>query len=194
MWTSNGRRTLGGFGPWFEDADEVTALIGVGVGDPVEDTHHVSYRLAFGPLTVSTPRSSRSTPAATGSRSPICGSSARVSGRKGVLRWCSKRVPKHISGSDSHPADPRSVAGCSVAPTAGRCWWWLPVPTTGRTRTVGEDPGVVCRTVTVQIPCVGRAGRRPGRVEGEPGRKVPLVRPASGSEDPAACRTRAGGR
>ena len=35
------------FGCWFEDADEITALVGVGVGEPVEDTHHVSYRLAL---------------------------------------------------------------------------------------------------------------------------------------------------
>ncbi len=35
------------FGCWFDDSDEVTALLGVEVGEPVEDTHHVSYRLAL---------------------------------------------------------------------------------------------------------------------------------------------------
>lgn len=35
------------FGNWFEESNEVTGLIGVGVGEPVEDTHHVSYRLAL---------------------------------------------------------------------------------------------------------------------------------------------------
>lgn len=35
------------FGHWFEDHDEVTALLDVEVGDPVEDTERVSYRLAL---------------------------------------------------------------------------------------------------------------------------------------------------
>lgn len=35
------------FGSWFTDSDEITALLGVEVGEPVEDTHHVSYRLAL---------------------------------------------------------------------------------------------------------------------------------------------------
>lgn len=35
------------FGHWFEDQDEVRALLAVREGDRVEDTHHVSYRLAL---------------------------------------------------------------------------------------------------------------------------------------------------
>ncbi|MEO7421262.1 MAG: hypothetical protein ABIU87_02575 [Ornithinibacter sp.] len=35
------------FESWFGESVEVTALLGVGVGEPVEDTHHVSYRLAL---------------------------------------------------------------------------------------------------------------------------------------------------
>ncbi|WP_377642946.1 hypothetical protein [Oryzobacter terrae] len=35
------------FGHWFEDHDEVEALLGVEVGEPVEDTERVAYRLAL---------------------------------------------------------------------------------------------------------------------------------------------------
>lgn len=35
------------FGSWFEDADEVRALLDVTTGAPVEDTERVSYRLAL---------------------------------------------------------------------------------------------------------------------------------------------------
>ncbi|NHI18262.1 hypothetical protein H9L10_05180 [Phycicoccus endophyticus] len=35
------------FGSWFEDADEVLALLDVTTGAPVEDTERVSYRLAL---------------------------------------------------------------------------------------------------------------------------------------------------
>ncbi|MGG5257349.1 hypothetical protein [Phycicoccus avicenniae] len=35
------------FGSWFEDSDEVRALLDVTTGAPVEDTQRVSYRLAL---------------------------------------------------------------------------------------------------------------------------------------------------
>ncbi|WP_299445532.1 hypothetical protein [uncultured Phycicoccus sp.] len=35
------------FGCWFGDADEITALVDVTAGAPVEDTQRVSYRLAL---------------------------------------------------------------------------------------------------------------------------------------------------
>ena len=35
------------FGSWFEDSDEVRALLDVTTGAPVEDTLRVSYRLAL---------------------------------------------------------------------------------------------------------------------------------------------------
>ena len=34
------------FGSWFDESEEITALLGVEIGDPVEDTHRVGYRLA----------------------------------------------------------------------------------------------------------------------------------------------------
>jgi hypothetical protein len=35
------------FGSWFEDHDEITGLLAVRAGQPVEDTHHVAYRVAL---------------------------------------------------------------------------------------------------------------------------------------------------
>jgi hypothetical protein len=35
------------FGHWFEDSDEISALLDVTSGEAVEDTEHVAYRLAL---------------------------------------------------------------------------------------------------------------------------------------------------
>jgi ketosteroid isomerase-like protein len=35
------------FGSWFEDQDEILALLALDTGDPVEDTQRVAYRLAL---------------------------------------------------------------------------------------------------------------------------------------------------
>jgi len=35
------------FGRWFDDQDEIVALLAVDTGDPVEDTERVAYRLAL---------------------------------------------------------------------------------------------------------------------------------------------------